>query len=84
MIWTDWGKLPVIMISGMDGSNPRILVTENIIWPNGIAVDHVTDRLYWADAKLRKIETMKIDGTDRRVSIYYSLTTSYIYFHACH
>ncbi|XP_074000092.1 putative vitellogenin receptor yl isoform X1 [Rhodnius prolixus] len=66
MIWTDWGKLPVIMISGMDGSNPRILVTENIIWPNGIAVDHVTDRLYWADAKLRKIETMKIDGTDRR------------------
>nr|UBB95780.1 vitellogenin receptor [Dipetalogaster maximus] len=66
MIWTDWGKVPVIMISGMDGSNPRNLVTENIVWPNGVAIDHITDRLFWADAKLRKIETMKLDGSDRR------------------
>ena len=50
----------------LDGSNKRDLVTENIIWPNGLAVDQITDRVYWADSKLDVIESVDLDGGDRR------------------
>merc|ERR1712198_529923 len=42
------------------------LVTDGLEWPNGLAVDQVENRFYWADSKLDKIETVMIDGTDRR------------------
>ncbi|KAK9497166.1 hypothetical protein O3M35_004534 [Rhynocoris fuscipes] len=66
MMWTDWGKSAAIMQSGMDGSDVKYLITKDIVWPNGLALDQITERLYWADANLQTIETVKLDGTDRR------------------
>lgn len=58
----------MIASSGMDGSDPKVLVSSDIRWPNGLALDYHNERLYWVDAKRQKIETIKLDGTDRRVS----------------
>lgn len=67
MYWTDWGDMPMIAVSNMDGSESKPLVTENVGWPNGLTLDWPNERLYWVDAKTRKIESIRLDGTDRRV-----------------
>lgn len=33
-------------------------------WPNGLAVDFGTDRLYWCDALLDHVQHSNLDGTD--------------------
>ena len=52
---------------GLDGAGGRPLVEENLRWPNGIAIDQIADRVYWSDAHFDVLESIKIDGTDRRV-----------------
>ncbi|CAN7993050.1 unnamed protein product [Ixodes hexagonus] len=69
MYWTDWGKSPAVMQAAMDGSNVRALVSDNLGWPNGLAYDHSTDRLYWCDAQLTKIEYMDLITMKRHVVI---------------
>ncbi|XP_049834004.1 vitellogenin receptor-like [Schistocerca gregaria] len=66
MFWSDWGNVPKIATAGMDGSFPRVLVSE-VQWPNGIAIDLGNQRLYWVDAKLQTIESVALDGSDRRI-----------------
>lgn len=69
MYWTDWSELnPMIARSGMDGSQPLSFVTKDIFWPNGIHVDYPGKRIYWVDAKMQLIESIKLDASDRRVS----------------
>lgn len=47
VIWTDWGQQPRIERSDMDGSNRIILVTEDVVWPNGLTIDYTVDHIYW-------------------------------------
>lgn len=68
MIWSDWGDNPKIECAAMDG-NPatrRILVHENIFWPNGLTVDLEKGLIYWVDGNLKFLDVMKLDGTNRR------------------
>ena len=44
-----------------------MIVNTSIHWPNGLAIDYKAQRIYWADAKLDKIEVMKYDGTGRKI-----------------
>ncbi|KAL3266298.1 hypothetical protein HHI36_010478 [Cryptolaemus montrouzieri] len=66
VFWTDWGPEPKIERAEMDGRNRKRIITESIFWPNGLALDYTTDRIYWADAKHNIIESSLIDGSDRR------------------
>ncbi|KAK3726302.1 hypothetical protein QZH41_012731, partial [Actinostola sp. cb2023] len=67
--WSDWGYNPCIEQGAMDGSKSarRILVNTNLGWVNGMTIDYTIDRLYWVDARLKKIESLRLDGSDRRV-----------------
>lgn len=67
MYWTDWGARPMIGVSNMDGSDWKTLITHDIFWPNGIALDWPNGRLYWVDAKLDRIESVNFLGSDRRI-----------------
>lgn len=69
MFWTDWGKQAKIEQAGMDGENPKVLVSTNLKWPNGLAIDHSRRLLYWLDASTKSIEMAKLDGTQRRALI---------------
>ena len=67
MYWTDWsgsGK-GFIKTAGMDGSDPRTLVDDQLLWPNGLTLDNKANHLYWCDAFLDKIERIDVDGTNR-------------------
>lgn len=67
MYWSDWGAKPEIAKANMDGSQDISFVSNSIGWPNGLAIDSPNERLYWTDAKQHTIESIKLDGTDRRV-----------------
>ncbi|GIY75808.1 low-density lipoprotein receptor-related protein 6 [Caerostris extrusa] len=60
MFWTDWGESPKIEKASMNGDqHSRVaIVTHGISWPNGIAIDYDTKRLYWTDAKEKYIASV--------------------------
>lgn len=67
MYWTDWGHQPKIARALMDGTNDTSFVSSDIHWPNGLTIDYPNSRLYWTDAKLMTLESIHLDGTDRRI-----------------
>nr|QDP42286.1 Vitellogenin Receptor [Agasicles hygrophila] len=67
MYWSDWGNPARISYSLMDGSEDKPFVSDNIHWPNGLALDYPNGRLYWTDAKKKTLESIRLDGSDRKV-----------------
>lgn len=49
----------------MDGTNRSVIVQQRITWPNGLTLDFINDRIYWADAREDYIEFASLDGTSR-------------------
>ncbi|GFO35071.1 low-density lipoprotein receptor-related protein 4 [Plakobranchus ocellatus] len=66
MFWTDWGKRARIERADMDGKNRKVLISEDIVWPNGLTIDRQMDRIIWADAKTERIECADLSGKFRR------------------
>ena len=68
--WTNWNRRqPVIQRAYYSGYNKSDLITENIQMPNGLVLDTASRSLYWADARLDKIELCNMDGTGCRVIV---------------
>ena len=67
MYWTDWGANSKIEQAEMDGSSRKTIVTGNLAWPNGLTIHRATNRLFWADAKLDKIEVSDLNGGNRQL-----------------
>jgi len=67
VLYTDWGSKPAIAQVNMDGTGKKDVVSKDIIWPNGLTLDLVLDRVYWSDAKKDTVESARMDGSDRRV-----------------
>jgi hypothetical protein len=71
LYWSEWGGQPKISRISMDGKaeTRRVLIDKEIVWPNALTIDYVQEILWWADAKLEKIERSNMDGTNRQVFI---------------
>ncbi|KOC62359.1 Vitellogenin receptor [Habropoda laboriosa] len=67
MYWTEWGMNSCILMAGMDGKNSTVLIEKDLEWPNSLSIDYANNRLYWIDSKLKVIESIRLDGTDRRI-----------------
>ena len=39
MYWTDWGTNAKIEKANYDGTSRQVLVSQNLGWPNGLAID---------------------------------------------
>ncbi|XP_063955134.1 low-density lipoprotein receptor-related protein 1-like [Lytechinus pictus] len=65
LFFSNWGKRPAINKAHMDGTHLETIVEENLAQPTSIAIDYVSERLYWADSKMRLIESSDLDGGDR-------------------
>ena len=66
LFWTDWGENPRIERVGMDGTLRQAIITTKIYWPNGLALDIPTKRIYFADSKLDFIDFCNYDGSGRQ------------------
>ena len=65
------GPNPKIERADMDGSNRKSVIVSEIFWPNGLTIDYMDSKIYWADAKHHVIERATFDGRERkRVSIF--------------
>lgn len=56
MYWCDWGVVQKIEFANMDGSNRTLLVSNNLLWPNGLTLDYTNSWLYWVDAGYQALE----------------------------
>lgn len=56
------------MRSTLAGKSMQIIVSTDIITPNGLTIDHKAEKLYFSDGSLGKIERCEYDGTQRYVS----------------
>ena len=73
MFWTDIAATSTstsyIGSAFMDGTNMKKIVTAKINSPNGIVIDYVENRIYWADAVLSIIESVDLTGKQRKTVI---------------
>lgn len=67
MFWTDWGKIPKIEQSYMDGSGRRTIIDSDISQPNTVTIDYYSEKIYWTDSDLDKIEYANYDGSEREL-----------------
>jgi Low-density lipoprotein receptor repeat class B len=66
MYWSDWGDNPMIGIAAMDGTQVKPFVSDDIHWPNGLTLDWPNGRIYWLDAKLKTMESVQLNGKNRK------------------
>ncbi|XP_052236453.1 prolow-density lipoprotein receptor-related protein 1-like isoform X3 [Dreissena polymorpha] len=62
---SDWGDQPHISRLSMDGVQRKHIITEDLAWPNGLTIDYVTEKLFWADANYDYIGIADLDGQNR-------------------
>ncbi|CAB4016149.1 prolow-density lipo receptor-related 1, partial [Paramuricea clavata] len=67
MFWCEVGLVPKIEVANLNGTGRKVLVKSKLLWPTSLAIDTLTDRLYWCDMKESEVETVFTNGTDRRV-----------------
>lgn len=73
--WTNWNELkPSIQRAFINGFDVESIITTDIQIPNALTLDHVTQKMYWGDAKLDKIERCEYDGTNRVVFYLFCIT----------
>ena len=71
MFWSDWGAAAKIEKCAMDGdsSSRQVLVDREIVWPNGLTIDYQEERIWWVDASLGTVESMLLNGQDRKITM---------------
>ncbi|XP_012280055.1 low-density lipoprotein receptor-related protein 6 [Orussus abietinus] len=68
MYWTEWGNSGSIERAGLDGSR-RAVILSDIGRANGLTIDHLARRLYWADLFTPAIDSYDLTTMKRRAII---------------
>lgn len=66
--WTD-DEILKIQKAKLNGSAQEDVITQEILHPDGIAIDWNARNLYWADAEMDRIEVTTLDGKYRKIII---------------
>ncbi|CAF0886571.1 unnamed protein product [Adineta steineri] len=66
LYWCDRGPRVRISRSLLNGENVTYLVTTQIIRPEAITIDYLTDDIYWSDSIRDTVEVISWDGKNRR------------------
>ena len=53
----------------MDGMAYTTIVSSDIVWPSGLAIDYQTLTLFWSDASLDRLESSDYNGWNRTILI---------------
>ena len=80
LYWSDWGDNAHIGRIGMDGTDRNVIIQDKITWPNGLTLDFVNDRIYWADAREDYIAFASLDGSNRHTGITHKTKRSFFTF----
>lgn len=64
VFFSEWYEPASISRIYTDGSNLIVFQNIKFVYPNGLAIDFATDRLYWCDGMLNYIQHSDLDGTN--------------------
>ena len=69
--WTEHGRGVIACnpINRSDQGHARV-VTSAVTSPDGLACDWVTQKLYWTDSKMNRIEVVSLNGQHRKVLVW--------------
>ena len=70
--WTDL-TLKSISRAYLTGRNMEHLITVDLAYPAGLAVDWIAKNLYWTDLKLHRIEVSRLNGQHRKMLVWMDL-----------
>lgn len=62
LFWSDWGEKPSVNSAGLDGKDKKI-ISNTVIWPNGLALDMERKILYILEAKLGRLMSTNYNGS---------------------
>ena len=65
VFWTEWGNHAKIQRSLLDGSDRKSIVSTDLSFPNGLSIDYLNKKLFWADSLKDRIETSDLHGRYR-------------------
>jgi hypothetical protein len=65
MFFSDLGSVGRIEKATLSGANRTVIHNTSLVWPSALALDILTQTLYWADSNLDKVEKSNVDGTNR-------------------
>jgi hypothetical protein len=75
LYWSTEQTPHMIQYGPMSGAGSvQTLVSTDLVQPSQLTIDFVTNRLYWTDLQLGNVESIALDGTDRKVL--YSLSSA--------
>ncbi|KPM05640.1 low-density lipoprotein receptor-related protein 6-like protein [Sarcoptes scabiei] len=66
--WTD-DELLVIKRASLNGSQLETIISTELMYPDGLAIDWIARNIYWTDAALNRIEAARLNGTSRKIII---------------
>lgn len=67
--WTDLA-LKTISRAFMNGSRTEHVVSVDLLYPDGLAVDWIGNNLFWTDSKTHRIEVSRLDGRYRKLLLW--------------
>ncbi|KAF3850624.1 hypothetical protein F7725_012396 [Dissostichus mawsoni] len=62
----DWRQQRILWVS-LDTEGIQVVVNSSLGWPGGVALDPISERVYWTDERLRAIGSATLDGEDIRI-----------------
>ncbi|CAM4944086.1 unnamed protein product [Rotaria socialis] len=83
LFYSDWGQ-PHIGRINLDGSNFVKIISTDIAGPLGLTIDLITNRIFWIDRRLQRLEFSNYNGGDRKIAfsghdyVPYSLAVAFI------
>jgi low density lipoprotein receptor-related protein 5/6 len=73
LFWTDVSSERILRKSLQKDSQVETVVSVGLVRPEGMAIDWVTNKIYWTDSHLKLIEVVNLDGTQRSVLFWNNL-----------
>ncbi len=80
IFFSEWDRPANISRANSDGTNVQVFRNVLLGWPNGLAMDYASDRLYWCDALLDHIQVLKWFFSIYRVHVFQMLKTKNFQF----
>ncbi|XP_014786530.1 low-density lipoprotein receptor-related protein 6 [Octopus bimaculoides] len=67
--WTNMVKPPKIEMAAMDGTEKTVLFGNDLKHPTALTIDYKSQRLYWSDLELNRIECSDLSGGNRKILV---------------
>ncbi|CAF3041270.1 unnamed protein product, partial [Rotaria sp. Silwood2] len=83
LFYSDWGQAHIGRIN-LDGNNFVKIIGTDVAGPLGLTIDIITQRVFWIDRRLQRLEFSNYNGGERKIAfsghdyVPYSLSVSFI------